>query len=151
MEGDGIGESVTLTLKKPAQIDGFTIRNGFWQKGKGTERNVKLLDKTNGWGAYWDRVNEVEKSNAKLFEQNNRVSRLEVTVDDHPLFLAEVPDSDWPSFVPFPEGPMMAHQVKLTIAGVYQGSQFHDTCIASIGLREVLTRKPVVKEESQEP
>ncbi len=151
VEGDGIGESVTLTLKKPSRIDGFTIRNGFWQKGKGMAKTEEMLKKTNDWPAYWNRVEEVDKANKKLFQQNNRVSRLEVSVDDHPLFVAEVPDSDRLFFVRFPNGPIMAHKVNLTIAGVYHGSQFHDTCIASIGLREVLSRKPAIKEEPLEP
>ena len=122
VEGDGIGESVALSLKKACRIDGFTLRNGFHQS------DSSLVEKDHFYAA------------------NNRVARLEIKVDDHPSFQVEAPDTPNDVFIPFPNGSQMAHKVKLTIAAVYRGTKFRDTCIGFIGLRQVLTKKPNVRQ-----
>ena len=118
VEGDGIGESVTLNLKKPARLVGFTITNGF-SGDKSGDRDT-------------------------LFAANNRVAQLEVKVGDQPSFRVDVPDTKRPSFILFPNGEVMTHKVKLTIAAVYRGTKFLDTCISRIWLRQVVTKKPEV-------
>ena len=120
VEGDGIGESITLALKKSVRIDGITIVNGFFDAdGK-------------------------EEPRDKLYKANNRVSRLVVKVDEQHSFEVEVPDKRQEVFIPFPGGEILAHEVKLTIAAVYRGKSYRDTCIAAIGLRQVLAKKPEV-------
>ena len=118
VEGDGIGESVTLSLKKPCRIDGFYLTNGFRQKG-GSSQEQKTL-----------------------YEINGRVAELEVKVDDQPSFRTTVPDMPVPYFVLLPHGETMAHKVKLTIAAVYRGTKYRDTCIGEVALRQVLTKRP---------
>ncbi len=118
VEGDGIGESVTLSLKKACKIGGFSLSNGFHQKG-GSPQELRAL-----------------------YETNNRVAELEIKVDEKPSFRVPVPDQSAPSFIRFPHGATMAHQVKLTIAAVYRGTKYRDTCIGAIELRQVLTKEP---------
>ncbi len=113
VEGDGIGESLTLTLKKPSRIDGFFINNGY------------IMEK-------------------QLFKENNRVAKFEVQVDKHEPFTTSIPDTGDTVFIPFPDGAMQAHEVKLTIAAVHRGSKFHDTCVSHVALRQVLSAKPEV-------
>ena len=47
-----------------------------------------------------------------------------------------------PYFVLLPHGETMAHKVKLTIAAVYRGTKYRDTCIGEVALRQVLTKRP---------
>ncbi len=114
VEGDGIGENITLTLKKPCRVDGFYIKNGY-------------------------------STDKELFAQNNRVSQFEVSVDGQASFRVEVPDTDKQVFIPFTNGSVLAHEVKLTIAGVYRGSRYRDTCVNHLALRQVLAKDPNLK------
>lgn len=116
-EGDGIGETITMTLKEPGKLDGLFIRNGFYA----------ALE---------------EEPLKRLYKANNRVAQFQVQVDDHPPFKVDVTDTPEESFVRFPSGALQGSKVKLTISAVHKGAKYSDTCIAALGLRRVLTKKP---------
>ena len=63
VEGDGIGESITLNVKRPLPLYGILIRPGYW---------------------------EYESEGAWL--KNNRVGALEITLNDEQIFTETIPD-----------------------------------------------------------
>src|SRR5207249_2772127 len=63
VEGDGIGESITLDVKRPLPFYGILIRPGYWNYGD---------DKT--------------------WKKNNRVAALEITLNDERTFTETIPD-----------------------------------------------------------
>lgn len=112
--GPGIGESVTLTLPKPAKIARMGLVNGY-------------------------------AATQELYEANNRVKRLNVRVNDGNAFSITVPDERLTTehfYFDLPEPHNAVKSVTLTIAEVYKGAQFDDTCLSDVVLVTPLSKAP---------
>ena len=118
IEGDGIGESITLKSRRPLPLDTILIMPGY------ESRENKTL-----WG------------------KNNRVSELEITLNDEHTFTAKIPDEKFAREYPIPvrDYAKPVTTVKLTIKGVHKGTAARDTCISSLLLRGTLSEKPQIR------
>ena len=118
VEGDGIGESITLTVHHPLPLDAILIMPGF----KGDE------DK-----AVWTR--------------NNRVAELEITLNSEHTFTATIPDERFTGLYPIPvrDYSKPVNTVKLVIKKVHPGTDSHDTCISQLELKGKLSKKPQIQ------
>jgi hypothetical protein len=116
-EGDGIGESITLDVKRPLPLYGILIRPGYWDYGD---------------DATW--------------KKNNRVAALEITLNDEQTFTETIPDETFeePYLIRVRDYTKPVSKVKLVIKGVHRGTQFRDTCISLVELRAPLAKKPEV-------
>ena len=117
VEGDGIGESITLNVKRSLPLYGILIRPGYYD-----------YDDKEPW------------------KKNNRVAALEVTLNDEHTFTENIPDEHMsdPYLIRVRDYAKPINKVKLVIKAVYHGSQFHDTCISLVQLRAALAQKPEV-------
>jgi hypothetical protein len=113
-EGDGIGESITLTVHRPLPLDAIMIMPGY-----------RTFD-----GTKW--------------AKNNRVAELEVTLNGEHTFVAKIPDDKFANLYPIPvrEYTKPVNSVKLVIKAVHRGSSARDTCISQVELRGKLSQKP---------
>ena len=116
VEGDGVGENITLTVHKPKPLDAIMIIPGY-----------KDFDKT-------------------LWAKNNRVAELEITLNGEHTFTAQIPDEQFQERYPIPvrgyEKPV--DTVKLVIKKVHPGTS-GDTCISEVQLRTKLSQKPTIQ------
>ncbi|MEP6810192.1 MAG: hypothetical protein ABI992_08100 [Chthoniobacterales bacterium] len=112
---DGIGESITLDVKRPLPLDEILIMPGY----RSTQSPA-------------------------LWKKNNRVAELEVTLNGNHTFTAKIPDEEFTELYPIPvrDYAEPVKTVKLVIKGVHRGTAGHDTCISSLRLRGILTEKP---------
>jgi hypothetical protein len=117
VEGDGIGESVTLTVKKPKPLAAIMIMPGY------------------------------KDYEGKLWAKNNRVAELEVTLNGEHTFTAAIPDEQFTELYPIPVRGYTkpVSTVKLVIKKVHPGTRYHDTCISHVELRIPLTQKPKIQ------
>jgi hypothetical protein len=118
VEGDGIGESITLNVKRPLPLYGILIEPGYYE-----------YDENEPW------------------LKNNRVAALEITLNDEHTFLESIPDERFerPYLIRVRDYARPVNKVKLVIKGVHRGTQFRDTCISLVKLRAPLTKKPEVQ------
>jgi len=118
VEGDGIGESIALTVRRPLPLDSILIVPGY--------RSLE---------------------NATLWAKNNRVAELEVTLNGEHTFKATIPDEKFTGSYPMPvrDYAKPVKTVKLTIKGVHRGTAARDTCISSLELRGKLSEKPTIQ------
>jgi len=116
VEGDGIGENITLTVHKPLPLDAILIMPGY--KGE----------------------------DAALWEKNNRVAELEITLNGEQTFTATIPDEKFAGLYPIPVRGYTkpVSTVKLVIKKVHPGTAYHDTCISHVELRAKLSKKPEI-------
>lgn len=114
---DGIGESITLDVKRPLPLYGILIRPGYYEGGR-----------EDVWWA------------------NNRVAAFEVTLNDEHTFTENIPDERFenPYLIRVRDYTKPVNKIKLTIKGVHRGKQFRDTCISLVQLRAALANKPEV-------
>ena len=95
MEGDGVGENITLTVHRPLPLDAIMIMPGY---------------------------NSSE--DATLWTKNNRVAELEITLNGEHTFTAAIPDEKFSELYPIPvrgyAKPVTA--VKLVIKAVHRGT-----------------------------
>lgn len=116
VDGDGIGENITLKVHRPLPLEAIVIMPGY------------------------------RAENKTLWGKNNRVAELEVTLNDEHTFKASIPDEEFAAPYPIPvrgySKPVST--AKLTIKGVHRGSAARDTCISSVDLRAVLAKKPTI-------
>ncbi|MEY2562409.1 MAG: hypothetical protein QOH88_602 [Verrucomicrobiota bacterium] len=114
VDGDGVGENITLTVNRPLPLDAILIMPGY--RGE----------------------------DATLWTKNNRVAELEVTLNGEHTFGAAIPDdnflSPYPVVVRGYAKPVKT--VKLTIKAVHRGSAARDTCISLVELLGKLAQKP---------
>ena len=114
VEGDGIGENITLTVNRPLPLDAILIMPGY--RGE----------------------------DATLWSKNNRVAELEITLNGEHTFGAAIPDDNFLAPYPIPvrgySKPVKT--VKLTIKAVHRGSAARDTCISLVELLGKLAQKP---------
>ncbi|HEY7000335.1 MAG TPA: hypothetical protein VH330_01225 [Candidatus Udaeobacter sp.] len=117
VEGDGIGESITLNVKRPLPLYGILIQPGYY---------------------------EYEEKQPWL--KNNRVAQLEITLNDEHTFTESIPDEQFenPYLIRVRDYAKPVNKIKLVIKGVHRGTQFHDTCISLVELRAPLTKKPEI-------
>jgi hypothetical protein len=118
VEGDGIGESITLNVKRPLPLYGILIQPGYYE-----------YDENEPW------------------LKNNRVAALEITLNDEHTFTESIPDERFerPYLIRVRDYTKPINKVKLVIKGVHRGTQFRDTCISQVELRAPLTQKPEIQ------
>jgi hypothetical protein len=118
VEGDGIGESITLNVKRPLPLYGILIQPGYYD-----------YDDKEPW------------------LKNNRVAALEITLNDEHTFMESISDEHFerPYLIRVRGYTKPVNKIKLVIKGVYRGTQFRDTCISLLELRAPLTKKPEVQ------
>jgi hypothetical protein len=118
VEGDGIGESITLNVRRPLPLYGILIEPGYY---------------------YYD--------DKEPWLKNNRVAALEITLNDEHTFTESIPDEHFerPYLIRVRDYTKPVTKIKLVIKGVYRGTQFRDTCISLVELRAPLANKPEVQ------
>jgi hypothetical protein len=118
VKGDGIGESITLDVKRPLPLYAILIRPGYWEYGS-----------DNAW------------------KKNNRVAALEITLNDDRTFTETIPDEIFkePYLIRVRDYTKPVNKIKLVIKGVHRGTQFRDTCISLVELRAPLEKKPEIQ------
>jgi hypothetical protein len=118
VDDDGIGESITLNVKRPLPLYGILIRPGYYEYGRDD--------------VWW---------------KNNRVAELEITLNDEHTFTANILDERFedPYLIRVRDYTKPVNKVKLVIKGVHRGTQFRDTCISLVELRAPLTKKPEIQ------
>jgi hypothetical protein len=118
VEGDGIGESITLNVRRPLPLYGILIQPGYYD-----------YDEEDPW------------------LKNNRVAALEITLNDEHTFTESIPDEHFerPYLIRVRDYTKPVNKVKLVIKGVHRGTQFRDTCISLVELRTPLTKKPEIQ------
>ncbi|PYJ62997.1 MAG: hypothetical protein DME20_02755 [Verrucomicrobia bacterium] len=114
---DGIGESITLDVKRPLPLYGILIRPGYYEYGRED--------------VWW---------------KNNRVAALEITLNDEHTFTASIPDERFenPYLIRVRDYTKPVSKIKLVIKGVHRGTQSRDTCISLVELRAPLAKKPEI-------
>jgi hypothetical protein len=117
VEGDGIGESITLNVKRPLPLYGILIQPGYYDYG-----------------------------NKEPWLKNNRVAALEITLNDERTFTEAIPDEIFqrPYLIRVRDYTKPVTKIKMVIKGVHRGTQFRDTCISLVKLRAPLGKKPEV-------
>ena len=117
IEGDGIGESITLNVKRPLPLYGILIQPGYYE-----------YDDKEPW------------------LKNNRVAALEIMLNDEHTFTESIPDERFerPYLIRVRDYTKPVNKIKLVIKGVHRGTQFRDTCISLVELRAPLSKKPEV-------
>jgi Domain of unknown function (DUF4424) len=117
VEGDGIGESITLNVKRPLPLYGILIQPGYYDYG-----------------------------NKEPWLKNNRVAALEITLNDERTFTETIPDEIFqrPYLIRVRDYTKPITKIKMVIKGVHRGTQFRDTCISLVKLRAPLSKKPEV-------
>ena len=118
VDGDGIGESITLNVKRPLPLYGILIQPGYYD-----------YDNKDPW------------------LKNNRVAALEITLNDEHTFTENIPDElfERPYLIRVRDYAKPVNKIKLVIKGVHRGTQFRDTCISLIKLRAPLSKKPEIQ------
>lgn len=115
--GDGVGEFITLALKKPAKASRVRIVNGFARS-------------------------------RELYEANNRVMMLKVSVNGGKPFNVEIPDEflqEEHFWFDLPKSSELVKTIKLEIAAVYPGRTYKDTAISNIQLLTPLDKTPKIQ------
>jgi len=117
VEGDGIGESITLNVKRPLPLYGILIQPGYWDPGRD-----------------------------EAWKKNNRVAALEITLNDERTFTESIPDESFPHpyLIRVRDYTKPVTKIKMVIKGVHRGTQSRDTCISLVELRAPLSKKPEV-------
>ena len=117
VEGDGVGESITLDVKRALPLYGILIRPGYYDS-----------EEKDPWF------------------KNNRVASLEVTLNEEHTFTESIPDERFeePYLIRVRGYAKPVKKVKLVIKAVHPGTEFHDTCISLVQLRAALATKPEV-------
>jgi hypothetical protein len=117
VEGDGVGESLTLTLRPPRKVSQITVLNGYY-----------------------------DYRNAALSEQNGRVAEFAVSINGRRPYAAVLPQEygAHTNLIPVPAGAGAVETIKLTIRKVHPGTEFHDTCLSDITLVTPLAKKPYI-------
>jgi hypothetical protein len=118
VEGDGIGESIMLNVKRPLPLYGILVQPGYYE-----------YDEKDPW------------------LKNNRVAALEITLNDEHTFTESIPDERFerPYLIRVRDYTKPVNKVKLVIKGVHRGTQFRDTCISLVELRAPLAKKPEIQ------
>jgi hypothetical protein len=115
VQGDGIGESITLNVKRPLPLYGILIRPGYWGDDNTWKKNNRVA------------TLEITLNDEQTFTE---------TIPDDTLrrpYLIRVRDYTKP-----------VTKIKMVIKGVHRGTQSRDTCISLVKLRAPLSKKPEI-------
>jgi hypothetical protein len=85
--------------------------------------------------------------NDDIYRKNNRVSKLDVSVNGGASFSVSVPDERLSSemfYFDLPASTDSVSTVKLTIAGVHKGNKYDDTCLSDVVLVVPLDKEPKI-------
>jgi hypothetical protein len=117
-DGDGIGENITLNIKRPMPLYGILIRPGY-----------EDYESKDTWKKY------------------NRVAALEITLNDEQTFTENIPDETFqdPYLIRVRDYTKPVSKIKMVIKGVHQGTETRHTCISLVQLRAPLTKKPQIQ------
>jgi hypothetical protein len=115
---DGIGQNITLDVKRPLPLYGISIRPGYYDS-----------DREDVWS------------------KNNRVAALEITLNDEHTFTENIPDERFesPYLIRVRDYTKPVSKIKLVIKSVHRGTQFRDTCVSLVELRAALANKPEIQ------
>ncbi len=113
---DGIGQSITLNVKRPLPLYGIRIRPGYW----GDENT-------------WKKNNRVAALEITLNDEKTFTETIPNDIFQNP-YLIRVRDYAKP-----------VNKIKMVIKGVHRGTQFRDTCISLVELRAPLSNKPKIQ------
>ncbi len=118
VEGDGVGESITLNVTRVLPLYGLLIRPGYYDG-----------DDQESW------------------KKNNRVAALEITLNGEHTFTETIADEHFndPYLIRVRDYAKPVTKVTMVIKAVHPGTQFHDTCISLVQLRAALAQKPEVQ------
>ncbi len=122
VKGDGIGESITLTLKKPTEVNQIGIIPGY-------SKSRELYFANN-------RVAEVKI----VLDNSDTVTRS--LVDEYLFFSTNSPKAY--QMIELGKNNKPVKEIKIIITKVYKGTKYDDTCITEILLRKQLTQRPQV-------
>ena len=77
----------------------------------------------------------------KLYYANNRIKSLDISINQKPPFKVHLDDKIDPwHIIELPVTNAEINRIEVTISDVYKGTQYQDTAISRLELREVLTR-----------
>ena len=116
-KGDGVGESVTLTLREPGKISRIGIVNGYAKSEDIYRKNNRVSKLT------------VSINGGKSFALDLPDERLESEM----------------FYFNLPEMTDKVTTVNLTIAGVYKGTKYDDTAISEVVLVSPLEKEPKIR------
>ena len=80
----------------------------------------------------------------RLFEANNRIKKLDLSVNGGAPVTVQLPDQMDPFDIKLPETKEVVRNVRLTIREVYPGTKYQDTCVTRVRLFRNLTQAPEV-------
>jgi hypothetical protein len=117
VEGDGIGESITLNVKRPLPLYGIRIKPGYYQ-----------YDEKEPW------------------LKNNRIAALEIMLNDEHTFTEMIPDERFerPYLIRVRDYTKPVNKIKMVVKAVHRGTKFRDTCVSLVKLRAPLSKKPEI-------
>ena len=122
-EGDGIGETLTLTMKQPQKVTRLRIHNGYGKQPlcQLNNRVKKLAVSINGGAPFMAELTD---------------GRVAIGYEG----------SFWDSrcWVDLPKDAGLVKTVELTIKEVYRGTKFRDTCISAVDVEVPLSKAPPI-------
>ena len=123
VEGQGTGESITATFKKPIPLNAFLITNGYTKPSPGLSADFGQAE-------------------TDLYEKNNRVKDAEILINGKHKHRVILSDTMRSQLIPLPNLKEPVKTFKLTIRSVYPGTKFTDTCLSDLAFLRRLTKKP---------
>lgn len=126
--GDGIGENITLKVKRPVPLYGILIRPGYTEHGAAAPV-------------------EPGPEELEAWKKHNRVAALEITLNDEHTFTETIPDETFqdPYLIRLRDYTKPISKIKMVIKGVHQGKEPRNTCISLVELRTPLAKKPAIQ------
>jgi hypothetical protein len=115
VKGDGIGESVTLTMKQPVKATALRVQNGYWRDEETYFNN-----------------NRVKRMGVSV----NGAAPFSVELPDS--WKRE-------GIIALPADAGLVKTVQLIIEDVYRGEKFRDTCLTGVDVETRLSKAPVIK------
>jgi hypothetical protein len=79
-----------------------------------------------------------------LFRSNNRIKKLDLSVNNGEPQAVELPDQMDPFDIKLADSPDPVRTIRLTIREVYPGTKYQDTCISRVRLFRHLTKEPQI-------
>ena len=80
----------------------------------------------------------------KLFHANNRIKKLDLSVNSGESVAVELPDQMKPFDIKLPESRDVLRTIRLTIREVYPGTKYQDTCVTRIRLFRNVPQAPEI-------